>query len=184
LFVDIFDTLGTLIGVSTKAGMLDEDGKLPRIKGALMADAVATSFGAICGTSTVTTYVESASGAAEGGRTGLTAIVTGLLFLLAIIFSPLFLSIPSFAIAPALIVVGFFMMASVVKVDWEDASEGVPAFLCIIAMPLAYSISEGIAIGVISWTIINLVTGKAKDKKISPLMYVLTVLFICKYIFL
>lgn len=184
LFVDIFDTLGTLIGVSTKAGMLDEDGKLPRIKGALMADAVATSFGAICGTSTVTTYVESASGAAEGGRTGLTAIVTGLLFLLAVIFSPLFLSIPSFAIAPALIVVGFFMMASVVKVDWEDAAEGVPAFLCIIAMPLAYSISEGIAIGVISWTIINLVTGKAKDKKISPLMYVLTVLFICKYIFL
>ena len=184
LFVDVFDTLGTLIGGASKADMLDKDGKLPRIKGALMADSVATSFGAICGTSTVTTYVESASGAAEGGRTGLTAIVTGLLFLLAIIFSPLFLAIPSFAIAPALIVVGFFMMASVVKVDWEDASEGVPAFLCIIAMPLAYSISEGIAIGVISWTIINLVTGKAKDKKISPLMYVLAVLFICKYIFL
>lgn len=184
LFVDMFDTLGTLIGVATKADMLDEEGKLPRIKGALLSDAIATSLGALFGTSTTTTYVESASGAAEGGRTGLTAIVTGLLFLLAIIFSPLFLTIPSFAIAPALIIVGFFMIASVVKIDFEDPSEGVPAFLCIIAMPLAYSISEGIAIGVISWTIINLITGKAKDKKISVLMYILTVLFICKYIFL
>lgn len=184
LFVDMFDTLGTLIGVATKADMLDEEGKLPRIKGALLSDAIATSLGALFGTSTTTTYVESASGAAEGGRTGLTAIVTGLLFLLAIIFSPLFLTIPSFAIAPALIIVGFFMIASVVKINFEDPSEGVPAFLCIIAMPLAYSISEGIAIGVISWTIINLITGKAKDKKISVLMYVLTVLFICKYIFL
>ncbi len=183
LFVDIFDTLGTLIGVSSKADMLDEDGKLPRIKGALLADAVATTAGAILGTSTTTTYVESASGVSAGGRTGLTAVVTGLLFLLASIFSPLFLTIPSFATAPALIIVGFYMMSSVVKVNWEDALEGVPAFLCIIGMPLCYSISEGIAIGVISWTLIHLISGKAKGK-VSVLMYVLTVLFICKYIFL
>lgn len=184
LFVDLFDTLGTLIGVSSKADMLDKDGKLPRIKGALMADAVATSVGAVLGTSTTTTYVESASGVTEGGRTGLTAVVTGLLFLLALIFSPLFLTIPSFATAPALIIVGFYMMGAVVKIDFEDLADAVPAFLCIIAMPLAYSISEGITIGVISWTIINLVTGKAKEKKISILMYVLTLLFILKYIFL
>ncbi|MGN0156618.1 MAG: NCS2 family permease [Lachnospiraceae bacterium] len=184
LFVDIFDTLGTLIGVSSKADMLDKEGKLPKIKGALMADAIATSVGAVFGTSTTTTYVESASGVAEGGRTGLTAVVTGLLFLLAIIFSPLFLTIPSFAIAPALITVGFFMMGSVAKINFEDYTEGIPAFLTIAAMPLAYSISEGIAIGFISWTIINLICGKAKEKKISVLMYVLTILFICKYIFL
>lgn len=184
LFVDLFDTLGTLIGVSSKADMLDKDGKLPRIKGALMADAVATSVGAVLGTSTTTTYVESASGVTEGGRTGLTAVVTGLLFLLALVFSPLFLTIPSFATAPALIIVGFYMMGAVVKIDFEDLADAVPAFLCIIAMPLAYSISEGITIGVISWTIINLVTGKAKEKKISILMYVLTLLFILKYIFL
>ena len=184
LFVDLFDTLGTLIGVASKADMLDKDGKLPRIKGALMADAVATSVGAIFGTSTTTTFVESASGVTEGGRTGLTAITTGLLFLLALIFSPLFLTIPSFATAPALIIVGFYMMGAVVKINFEDMSEAIPSFLCIIAMPLAYSISEGIAIGVISWTLLNLLTGKAKDNKISILMYVLTVLFILKYIFL
>ena len=184
LFVDLFDTLGTLIGVASKADMLDKDGKLPRIKGAVMADAVATSVGAIFGTSTTTTFVESASGVTEGGRTGLTAITTGLLFLLALIFSPLFLTIPSFATAPALIIVGFYMMGAVVKINFEDMSEAIPSFLCIIAMPLAYSISEGIAIGVISWTLLNLLTGKAKDKKISILMYVLTVLFILKYIFL
>ena len=184
LFVDLFDTLVTLIGVASKADMLDKDGKLPRIKGALMADAVATSVGAIFGTSTTTTFVESASGVTEGGRTGLTAITTGLLFLLALIFSPLFLTIPSFATAPALIIVGFYMMGAVVKINFEDMSEAIPSFLCIIAMPLAYSISEGIAIGVISWTLLNLLTGKAKDKKISILMYVLTVLFILKYIFL
>lgn len=184
LFVDLFDTLGTLIGVSSKANMLDKDGKLPRIKGALLADAIATSAGAVLGTSTTTTYVESASGVSEGGRTGLTAIVTALLFLLAIVFSPLFLTIPSFATAPALIVVGFYMMGAVVKINFEDMSDAIPAFLCIIAMPLAYSISEGIAIGVISWTLINLITGKAKEKKISILMYVLTVLFILKYVFL
>ena len=184
LFVDLFDTLGTLIGVASKADMLDKDGKLPRIKGALMADAVATSVGAVFGTSTTTTYVESASGVTEGGRTGLTAITTGILFLLALIFSPLFLTIPSFATAPALIIVGFYMMGAVVKINFDDMAEAIPAFLCIIAMPLAYSISEGIAIGVISWTLLNLLKGKARDKKISILMYVLTVLFILKYIFL
>ena len=181
LFVDLFDTLGTLIGVASKADMLDEDGKLPRIKGALMADSIATCAGAVLGTST-TTFVESASGVTEGGRTGLTSMTTGVLFLLATIFSPLFLTIPSFATAPALIIVGFYMMGSAVKIDFNDPSEGIPAFLTILAMPTAYSISEGIAIGVISWTIINVVTGKAKEKKISPLMYVLTVLFILKYI--
>ena len=182
LFVDLFDTLGTLIGVASKADMLDEDGKLPRIKGALMADSIATCAGAVLGTSTTTTFVESASGVTEGGRTGLTSMTTGVLFLLATIFSPLFLTIPSFATAPALIIVGFYMMGSAVKIDFNDPSEGIPAFLTILAMPTAYSISEGIAIGVISWTIINVVTGKAKEKKISPLMYVLTVLFILKYI--
>ena len=184
LFVDLFDTLGTLIGVASKADMLDEEGKLPRIKGALLADAIATSAGAVLGTSTTTTYVESASGVTEGGRTGLTAMTTGVLFLLATIFSPLFLTIPSFATAPALIIVGFYMMGSAIKIDFNDPSEGIPAFLTILAMPTAYSISEGIAIGIISWTIINVITGKAKEKKISPLMYVLTVLFILKYVFL
>ncbi len=184
LFVDMFDTIGTLIGVSSKADMLDEDGKLERIKPALLSDAIATCVGAIFGTSTTTTFVESASGVTAGGRTGLTSVVTGFLFLLSVFFSPLFLSIPSFAIAPALIIVGFYMMGSVAKIDFEDMSDAIPAFLCIIAMPLAYSISEGIAIGVISWTLINLLTGKAKEKKISTLMYVLTILFILKYIFL
>ncbi len=184
LFVDLFDTLGTLIGVSSKAGMLDKEGKLPRIKGALFADATATCVGAVLGTSTTTTYVESASGVTEGGRTGLTAITTAVLFLLAIIFSPLFLAIPSFAVAPALIIVGFYMMGNVMNIDFNDMAEAIPCFLCIMAMPLFYSISEGICFGVISWTIINLITGKAKEKKISVLMYVLTILFILKYIFL
>lgn len=183
LFVDIFDTLGTLIGVSSKANMLDKDGKLPRIKGALLADAIATSAGAVLGTSTTTTYVESASGVTEGGRTGLTAVVTGLLFLLAIVFSPLFLTIPSFATAPALIIVGFYMIGSVAKINWDNMLESIPAFLCILSMPLMYSISEGIAVGVISWTILHLCSGKAKGK-VSILMYVLTVLFVLKYIFL
>ena len=182
LFVDLFDTLGTLIGVASKADMLDEEGKLPRIKGALLADAIATSAGAVLGTSTTTTFVESASGVTEGGRTGLTSMTTGVLFLLATIFSPLFLTIPSFATAPALIIVGFYMMGSALKIEFDDPAEGIPAFLTILAMPTAYSISEGIAIGIISWTIINVVTGKAKEKKISPLMYVLTVLFILKYV--
>ncbi len=184
LFVDLFDTLGALIGVSSKADMLDEDGKLPRIKPALLSDAIATCIGALFGTSTTTTYVESASGVTAGGRTGLTSLTTALLFLLSVVFSPLFLSIPSFAIAPALIIVGFYMMGSVAKIDFEDMGDAIPAFLCIIAMPLAYSISEGIAIGVISWTLINLLTGKASEKRISVLMYFLTFVFILKYILL
>lgn len=184
LFVDLFDTLGTLIGVASKADMLDDDGKLPRIKGALLADAVATSIGAILGTSTTTTYVESASGVTEGGRTGLTAVTTAVLFLLAVIFSPLFLTIPSFATAPALVIVGFYMMGAVIKIDFDDMTDAIPAFLTIIAMPMAYSISEGIAIGVISYTLITLITGKTREKKLSILMYVLTILFILKYIFL
>ena len=183
LFVDVFDTIGTLIGVSSKANMLDADGKLPRIKGALMADAVATTAGAILGTSTTTTFVESASGVTEGGRTGLTAMTTGFLFLLSVLFSPLFLTIPSFATAPALIIVGFYMIASVTKIDWDNLLEAIPAFLCILCMPLMYSISEGIAIGVISWTILHVCTGKTKGK-VSVLMYVLSVLFVLKYIFL
>ena len=184
LFVDMFDTLGTLIGVASKADMLDKDGKLPRIRGALLSDAVGTSVGAICGTSTVTTFVESASGVAEGGRTGLTAIVAAILFGLSLFLSPIFLAIPSFATAPALIIVGFLMLTSVTKIDFNDMTEAIPAFIAIIAMPFLYSISEGISLGVISYVIINLVTGKAKEKKISVLMYVLAVLFVLKYIFL
>lgn len=181
LFVDVFDTLGTLIGVSSKAGMLDENGKLPRIKGALMADAIGTTFGAILGTSTTTTYVESASGVSEGGRTGLTALTTALLFGVSLFLSPIFLAIPSFATAPALVVVGFYMLSAVGKIDFSDLGEGIPCFICIAAMPFFYSISEGIAMGVISYVVLNLITGKAKDKKISILMYVLAVLFILKY---
>ena len=182
LFVDIFDTLGTLIGVSTKANMLDEEGKLPRIRPALLADAIATSVGAIFGTSTTTTYVESSAGVAAGGRTGLSAMVTGLLFLLAIVFAPIFTAIPSFATAPALIFVGFLMISSIISIDFEDITEAVPAYLAMLAMPLMYSISEGIALGVISYVVINLCCGKAK--KIKPLMYILAVLFVLKYIFL
>ena len=182
LFVDIFDTLGTLIGCATKANMLDKEGKLPGIKGALMADAVGTTVGACLGTSTITTFVESSSGIAEGGRTGLTSIVSGLLFILALFFSPIFLAIPSFATAPALIVVGFFMMQSVAKINWSDMLEAIPAFICIFAMPFMYSMSEGISFGVISFVVLNAVAGKAK--KITPLMWVLAVLFILKYIFL
>lgn len=182
LFVDIFDTLGTLVGVATKADMLDSEGKLPRIKQALLADAVATSAGAIIGTSTTTTYVESSAGVAAGGRTGLSSVVTGLLFLISIFFAPIFTAIPGFATAPALIFVGFLMVSSVIKVDFSDLTEAVPAYLCMLAMPLMYSIAEGIAMGVVSYVVINLLCGKAK--KITPLMYVLAVLFICKYIFL
>ena len=182
LFVDIFDTLGTLIGCATKANMLDKEGKLPGIKGALMADAVGTTVGACLGTSTITTFVESSSGIAEGGRTGLTSVVSGLLFILALFFSPVFLAIPSFATAPALIVVGFFMMQSVAKINWSDMLEAIPAFICIFAMPFMYSISEGISFGVISFVVLNAGAGKAK--KITPRMWVLAVLFILKYIFL
>ena len=184
LFVDIFDTLGTLIGVSTKANMLDKKGKLPRIKGALMADAVATTAGAVLGTSTVTTFVESASGVSEGGRTGLTAVTTAVLFGASLLLSPIFLAIPSFATAPALVVVGFYMLTNIVNIDFSDFTEGIPCYICIAAMPFFYSISEGIAMGVISYVILNLVAGKAKEKKMSALMIVLAILFIGKYFLL
>ncbi|BDF34749.1 xanthine/uracil permease [Lachnospiraceae bacterium] len=184
LFVDMFDTIGTLIGVSSKANMLNEEGKLPRIKGALLADAVATTAGAVLGTTTTTTYVESASGVSEGGRTGLTAVTTAILFGLALFLSPIFLAIPSFATAPALVVVGFYMLTNVVNIDFEDYAESIPCYICILAMPFFYSISEGISMGVISFVALNLLTGKAKEKKISLLMYILAILFILKYIFL
>ena len=182
LFVDIFDTLGTLIGCANKADMLDRDGKLPRIKQALLADAIATSAGAVLGTSTTTTFVESSSGVAEGGRTGLASVVTGFLFLLAIFFAPIFTAIPGFATAPALLFVGFLMITAVTQIDFDDLTEAIPAYLCLLAMPLLYSISEGIAVGVISYVVINAVCGKAK--RITPLMYILAILFVCKYIFL
>ena len=159
--------------------MLDENGRLPGIKGALLADAIGTTVGAICGTSTISTFVESASGIAEGGRTGLTAMVTGILFVLALFLSPIFLAIPSFATAPALIIVGFMMMQQVSKIDFNDLTEAIPAFIAIIAMPFMYSVSEGIAMGVISYVVLNLVSGK-RDK-LTPLMYVLAVLFVLKY---
>ena len=184
LFVDLFDTLGTLIGVATKAKMLDEDGRLPGIKPALMADAIGTTVGAVMGTSTITTFVESASGVSSGGRTGLTAMVAGLLFLLSTLFAPIFTVIPSFATAPALIMVGFLMVSSVTEIRFDDDNlgEAIPAYIAIIAMPLFYSISEGISLGIISYVVLNAVTGK--HKKISPLMYILAVLFVLKYIFL
>lgn len=184
LFVDMFDTLGTLIGVAAKADMLDEDGKLPHIKGALMADAVATTAGAVLGTSTTTTFVESASGVSEGGRTGLTAMTTAILFALSLLLSPIFLAIPSFATAPALIVVGFYMVNQVGLIDFSDYGEGIPAFICVAAMPFFYSISEGISMGVISYVVLNVITGKAKEKNISVVMYILAVLFLIKYILL
>ncbi len=184
LFVDMFDTIGTLIGVSSKANMLDENGRLTNIRGALLADAIATTAGAVLGTSTTTTFVESASGVSEGGRTGLTAVTTAILFGLALFLSPIFLAIPSFATAPALVVVGFYMLTNVVNIDFNDVSEALPCYICIGAMPFFYSISEGISMGVISYVVLNVMTGKAKEKKISLLMYVLAVLFVLKYIFL
>lgn len=182
LFVDLFDTLGTLVGVANKAKMLDKDGKLPRIKQALLADAIATSAGAVLGTSTTTTFVESSAGVAEGGRTGLASIVTGFLFLLSVFLAPVFITIPSFATAPALIFVGFLMVSAIVDIDFRDYTESIPAYLCLLCMPLMYSISEGIAVGVISYVVINVTTGKFK--KVTPLMYVLAVLFVLKYILL
>ncbi|MGN0460729.1 MAG: NCS2 family permease [Ruminococcus sp.] len=184
LFVDLFDTLGTLIGVSTKAGMLDEKGRLPRIRPALLSDAIATSAGAVLGTSTTTTFVESSAGVAEGGRTGLTAMTTAVLFLISMFFAPIFTAVPSFATAPALIIVGFLMFSNIseIKMTSKNYTSAIPAYLCIIAMPLFYSISEGISIGVISYVVINLICKKAKE--INPIMYVLAVLFILKYIFL
>lgn len=182
LFVDIFDTLGTLIGVSSKANMLDERGRLPRIKGALLADAVATTIGAVLGTSTTTTFVESATGVSEGGRTGLTAVCVAVLFALSLFLSPFFMAIPAFATAPALVIVGFLMLTSVAGIDFNDFSESIPAYITIIAMPFCYSISEGISFGIISYVVINLLTGKRE--KISLLMYCLAVIFVMKYIFL
>ncbi|MBQ9718841.1 MAG: NCS2 family permease, partial [Clostridia bacterium] len=184
LFVDLFDTLGTLIGVSTKAGMLDKDGKLPKIRPALLADAIATSAGAVLGTSTTTTFVESSAGVAAGGRTGLTAMTSAVLFLISMLFAPIFTAIPSFATAPALIIVGFLMFSNVtqLKLDEDNYTTAIPAYLCVIAMPLFYSISEGISLGVISYVLLNLVCKKSKE--INPIMYVLAVLFILKYIFL
>ena len=184
LFVDLFDTLGTLIGVATKADMLDKDGRLPGIKPALLADAIGTTAGAVLGTSTVTTFVESASGVSAGGRTGLTAMTAGILFLLSTLFAPLFTTIPSFATAPALIMVGFLMVSSVTEIrfDGDNLTEAIPAYIGIISMPLFYSISEGISLSIISYVILNVCTGKAK--KVKPLMYVLAGLFVLKYIFL
>ncbi len=179
LFVDIFDTLGTLIGCASKADMLDEDGKLPEIKGALLADSIGTMVGACLGTSTITTFVESSSGIAEGGRSGLTAVVSGLFFLLALFFSPIFLAIPSFATAPALVIVGFLMIQQVVKVEWNDLLEAIPAYIAIFAMPFLYSISEGISLGIISYVLLHVLSGKGKS--VTPLMYVLAILFVLKY---
>lgn len=184
LFVDMFDTIGTLIGVSSKADMLDKDGKLPAVKPALLADAIATSSGAIFGTSTTTTFVESAAGVGAGGRTGLTAVTTAVLFLLSTLLAPIFTAIPSFATAPALIFVGFLMFSNIAKIKFDDENltDAIPAYLGIVAMPLFYSIADGIAVGVISYVVLNLACGKVK--KINPLMYVLAVLFILNYIFL
>ena len=179
LFVDIFDTLGTLIGCASKADMLDEDGKLPEIKGALLADSIGTMVGACLGTSTITTFVESSSGIAEGGRSGLTAVVSGLFFLLALFFSTIFLAIPSFATAPALVIVGFLMIQQVVKVEWNDLLEAIPAYIAIFAMPFLYSISEGISLGIISYVLLHVLSGKGKS--VTPLMYVLAILFVLKY---
>ena len=181
LFVDMFDTLGTLIGVAQKADMLVEDGKLPKIRGALMADSVGTCMGALFGTSTTTTFVESASGVAAGGRTGLTSVVAGCLFGLSLFLSPIFLAIPSFATAPALVAVGFLMLTSILDINFKDYTEAVPCYICIIAMPFMYSISEGISLGIISYVLLNIMSGKAKEKKLSPIMYVLAVLFVLKY---
>ncbi|MBR3167855.1 MAG: NCS2 family permease [Erysipelotrichaceae bacterium] len=182
LFVDIFDTLGTVIGCAAKADLLDKDGHLEGIRGALLADAVGTTVGACLGTSTITTFVESSSGISEGGRTGLTSITTGILFLLALFLSPLFLTIPSFATAPALIVVGFLMMQQVAKIDWTDMVEALPCFICIATMGFAYSISEGISFGIISYVVLHLLTGRTKG--MSVLMYILAIVFVLKYIVL
>ncbi|MCT4593789.1 MAG: NCS2 family permease [Anaeromicrobium sp.] len=181
LFVDLFDTIGTLVGVSTKANMIDENGKLPKAKEALFADAIGTTVGAILGTSTVTTFVESASGVAEGGRTGLTALTTGILFLISLVFSPILLAVPAQATATILILVGLFMMSPVTKINFDDFTEAIPAFLTIILMPLSYSISEGIAFGIISFVVLKLVA--KKHKEIHPMMYVVALMFIAKYMF-
>lgn len=182
LMIDMFDTVGTLVGVATKAGMLDEEGKVPRAKQALLADAIGTTVGAILGTSTVTTYVESASGVAEGGRTGMTSFTTAILFFLSLFLAPLFLMVPSAATAPALIIVGCFMMSPVSEIEWEDFTEAVPAFLTIVMMPFAYGISEGIIFGIVSYSLIKLFTGKGKE--VPSLTYLIAFLFVLSKIFL
>ena len=182
LFVDLFDTLGTLIGCASRADMLDAKGRLPRVKGALLADACGTALGACLGTSTISTYVESSAGIVEGGRTGLTAVTTAIFFLVALFFSPLFLAVPGFATAPALVIVGFLMMQQVAKIPWSDITEAIPSFICIAVMPFAYSIAEGIAFGIISYTLLHVASGKFRN--VTWLMYVLTVLFILKYAWL
>ena len=180
LFVDIFDTVGTLVGVSSKADMLDKDGKVPNVKRALLADAIGTTAGACLGTSTVTTYVESAAGVSEGGRTGLTALTTAGMFAIALFLSPLFIMIPGAATAPALVIVGLFMMSPIKKIDLDDITEAIPAFLTIIMMPFAYSIAEGIVFGMVSYVVINILAGKLK--KVSPVMIILAILFVGKFI--
>lgn len=180
LFVDMFDTVGTLVGVTDKAGMLTKEGKVPRVKQALFADAIGTTFGAMLGTSTVTTYVESASGVAEGGRSGLTSFTTAGMFLLALFFAPLFIMIPGAATAPALVMVGLFMLSPISKINLNDYSESIPAFFTIIMMPLTYSIAEGIVFGMLAYVVLKLFTGKFKD--ISIIMYILAILFILKFI--
>lgn len=181
LFVDVFDTVGTLIGVASKADMLDKDGKLPNVSQALFADAVGTVAGACLGTSTVTTYVESASGVADGGRTGLTALSAAVMFALSLFFAPIFFIIPGAATAPALILVGLFMMSPIKDINLDDFTEAIPAFLTIIMMPFAYSIAEGIVFGMVSYVVLKVATGKSKD--VSIVMYILAALFILKTIF-
>lgn len=182
LFIDMFDTVGTLVGVCTKANMIDEKGNIYRLRQAFMADAIATTCGAMLGTSTTTTYVESAAGVAQGGRSGLTALAVAGCFAVALFFSPLFLSIPAAATAPALIIVGLLMMEPITKIPFDDFSEAIPAFVCIVMMPLSYSISNGILLGMISYVLMNMICGKFK--KITPAMYILAVLFVLKYIFI
>ena len=179
LFMDMFDTIGTIVGVATKTGMIDKNGKIPRLKQAFMVDAIGTTVGSMLGTSTITTFVESASGVGEGGRSGLTSFVTAVCFLLSLFLAPFFLSVPGAATAPVLILVGLMMMTTVLKVDFTDYSEAIPAFMCIIIMPMAYSISEGIVFGVISYVLINLLTGKYKKLSIS--MYILAAIFVLKF---
>lgn len=182
LFIDLFDTMGTLIGVSTRANMVDSEGRIPRLKQAFMADAIATTAGAMLGTSTTTTYVESAAGVSQGGRSGLTAFVVGCCFAVTLIFSPLFLAIPGEATAPVLFLVGLLMIEPIRNIDFSDYTESIPAFICIITMPLAYSISDGILLGMISYVVLNAISGKFK--KITPTMYILALLFVLKYIFI
>ena len=182
LFIDMFDTVGTLIGVCTRAGMVNKDGKIDRLNQAFMSDAVATTVGAILGTSTTTTYVESAAGVSQGGRTGLTAFTIGCCFIITLFFSPLFLSIPSAATAPVLIIVGLLMLEPIRNIDFSDYTESIPAFVCILLMPMTYSISDGILIGVIMYVLLNICCGRFK--KLTPMMYILALLFILKYIFI